>query len=236
MSAIAWVRNALIFGGIAVGGAFAIRAATAPAEVADDDISKLAPPVVLNTARPPASTMSQLGKPVSLESPFGRTEITGIATFRVSPDPLSDIGINRDFDGAIDLKPAQMVSDLPAKKAAEEVAPREDAEPAPAKAVSGINLDDLPKDAREHADNGKSALDSGNALLIDGLEIVRSVATTAKRAEGNQMLADAARFFEQARDHFREALLRAPNHPGVLELIQEAKANLFTARKHGTTR
>lgn len=236
MSAIGWVRNGLIFAGIGIGGALAIRAATAPAPTPENQGPQAGAPVVLNTARPADAPVARLGKPVSLESPFGRTEITGIPTFRLSPDPLNDLGVNREYDGSIDLSPVKMETDLPPAKAPDEVQPREDVEPAPVAPSRSVSLDDLPKDARQHADAGKADLDQGNQLLIDGLSMVRGGGDARQRQEGNLKLADAARFFESARDHFREALLRAPNHPGVLELVQEAKANLFTARKHGTVR
>lgn len=234
MSAIGWVRNGLIFAGLGMGGFLAVRAAARPAQALDGADAPQSAPVVLNTARPAESPVAMLAKPISLESPFGRTEITGIATFRVSPDPLSDLGVNRDFDGNIDLPPPKGASDLPPAKAADEVVPGNDDQPVPVRPLNGFGLDDLPKEAREFADLGRAALEEGNKLLTEGLDKVRGGGRNAQ--EGNRILGEAARQFEAARDHFRDALARVPNHAGVIDLIQQAKANLFTARKHATSR
>lgn len=234
MSAIGLVRNVLIFGGMVIGGFLCVRAAMQPAQTAPEGGPEAGAPVVLNTARPADAPIAQLGKPISLESPFGRTEVTGIATFRVSPDPLSELGVDRQYDGAIDLKPPELTPDLPPQKAADEVVPRDDDDPAPLELPGNISLDDLPKDARAAADAGKADLEKGNRLLVDGLALVRGSGGARNAREGNLLLADAARCFESARDNFRIALSYSPNHSGVLELMQEAKANLFTARKHST--
>lgn len=234
MSAMGWVRNGLIFAGLGMGAFFAIRAASRPAESEAGPALEPTVPVVLNTARPAEPPLAMLARPVSLESPMGRSEITGILTLRVSPDPLSDLGVNRDFDGNIDLPPPRVVADLPAAKAADETVPGSDDAPVPAPTAVAQGLDDLPKEARDLADQGKAALDQGNRLLAEGLRMVRGGGRDAR--DGNRLLADAARHFESARDSFRDALARVPNHPGLIELIQEAKANLFTARKHGNVR
>lgn len=237
MSAIGWVRNAMIFGGIAVGGFVAVRAAMEAPPPVDAGAAGDVVPVLLNTARPVDTPLMRLAKPISLESAFGRTELTGMPTFRVSPDPLHDLGINRDYDGNIELRPERIAPDLPEKKASDEVTAKELDEPLPPRPVAaGTNLDDLPRDARGFADQGKTALDQATTLLVDGLDMVRGAGDARRRELGNQKLAEAARLFETARDHLREALLRAPNHPGVLDLLQEAKAGLFAARKHGNIR
>ncbi len=235
MSAIGWVRNGLIFAGMAAGGAVAIAAAAKAPESADNG-PVAATPVVLNTARPLELPLAQLGKPVSLDSAFGRTEVTGIATFRVPADPLGELGVNREFDGNLDLEPPKTATDLPPQKAADEFIPGEEPKAGTPTTKVAVSLADLPKEAKESAEAGKAALEEGNRLLQEGINLVRGVGVQRDLNEGDRLLAEAARQFEAARDHLREALIRAPNHPGLLDMMQEAKANLFNARKISTGR
>lgn len=236
MSAITWVRNTLILGGIAAGALIAVHAAVKRPE-GGPEVQRAEPqvPVILNTARTQPGPVVQLGRPLSLESAMGRSELTGREVLRVPADPLFELDIVRDHDSAPGRIPPLPAIERQPRKADDEFSPGDD--PAvPAQARGGEALAGLPIAARESAESGLKELEAGNQLMHDGLAILRGQKAGETLDDVDKKLSAARRHFETARNQFREALGFAPEHSGLLDLIQEAKTNLYTCSKHGRSR
>jgi hypothetical protein len=227
MAAIAWVRNGLIFAGIAAGGILAVSGAIAgKEETAEHEQEPVAAtPILLNVARPPELGTTPLGNPLSLESPFGRSELTGIP---VPPDPLEELDFDRAWDYSSTIKVPLPPADLPPEPATDEVAePKHDA----ASLEEEPELDDLPSEARQRADAALASLRSGTKLLKEGMREFRLPGDEGR--EGSRKVKEAADLLRDARDKLESALKLAPQHPELLRLMQEAKANLYICMKHG---
>jgi hypothetical protein len=230
MQSIALVRNALIFAGVVVGGILAVMGAiSGNEESAESDPEQVAAtPILLNVARPPELGSTPLGNPLSLESPFGRSELTGIAVKRVPADPLEELDFDRQWDHSSTMKVPLPPADLPPEPATDEVAePKRDE----ASLEEDPELDDLPAEARQRADAALVSLRSGSKLLKEGMREFRLPGEEGR--EGSRKVKEAADLLRDARDKLESALKLAPQHPELLRLMQEAKANLYICLKHG---
>lgn len=232
MNIWAWLRNGLIFAGIAAGGVLAVVQVVGAAGGQDADEGEeevVAQPVVLNTARPPELGKTPLSRPVSLESGFGRSELTGMPVSKVPENPLDEIPIDRRWDVNLALKPPRPPSDLPPARATDEVVQID--EPEEASARESFRFQNLPPEARSIADNALVSLKEGTATLKKGMSQFRRPGQEGK--EGQQMIREAAELLRDARDKLSSALELAPQDPELLRLMQEAKANLYICIKHG---
>jgi hypothetical protein len=230
MQAIALVRNALIVAGVAVGGILAVSGAIGGEEEPTEQGQQqaTATPILLNVARPPELGSTPLGNPLSLESPFGRSELTGIPVKRVPADPLEELDFDRSWDHSSTIKVPLPPADLPPEPATDEVAePKHDA----ASLEDEPELDDLPAEARQRADAALVSLRSGTKLLKEGMREFRLPGDEGR--EGSRKVKEAADLLRDARDKLESALKLAPQHPELLRLMQEAKANLYICMKHG---
>jgi hypothetical protein len=230
MQAIALVRNALIVAGVAVGGILAVSGAIGSEEEPTEQGQQqaAATPILLNVARPPELGSTPLGNPLSLESPFGRSELTGIPVKRVPADPLEELDFDRSWDHSSTIKVPLPPADLPPEPATDEVAePKHDA----ASLEDEPELDDLPAEARQRADAALVSLRSGTKLLKEGMREFRLPGDEGR--EGSRKVKEAADLLRDARDKLESALKLAPQHPELLRLMQEAKANLYICMKHG---
>jgi hypothetical protein len=230
MQAIALVRNALIVAGVAVGGILAVSGAIGGEEETTEQGQQqaTATPILLNVARPPELGSTPLGNPLSLESPFGRSELTGIPVKRVPADPLEELDFDRSWDHSSTIKVPLPPADLPPEPATDEVAePKHDA----ASLEDEPELDDLPAEARQRADAALVSLRSGTKLLKEGMREFRLPGDEGR--EGSRKVKEAADLLRDARDKLESALKLAPQHPELLRLMQEAKANLYICMKHG---
>ncbi|MCA8913722.1 MAG: hypothetical protein KDB82_18705 [Planctomycetes bacterium] len=230
MQAVSILRNGLIFAGLAVGGALAILGAVqrddSGEQGGDDTVAEA--PIVLNTAKPPDLGKTPLAKPISLESPFGRSELTGLPVNHVPDNPLEELDFDRRWDVSLALKPPKPPSDLPPEKATDEVL---EPEPAESSIEGNVHLDDLPNEARSHADAALINLRDGTRLLKEGMIEMRRPGQEG--FEGAKKVRDAADLLRDARDKLEEALKFAPQHAELLRLMQEVKANLYICLKHG---
>lgn len=227
MALAVMLRNLLIVGGVAGGVALTVRGAIAELPAADHAGQAAPQPVTLNTARPPALPPAPLQNPLSLESVYGRGELTGQAVRRVPADPLEEVNLDRRWDVTLELPPPRVDNDLPAAKAGDEVA-----EPvATGASQDEFDLSDLPEAAKAAAASGQDCLRQGMTLLRDGREMVQRMGSDNDRREGQKKLEDATQMLEDARDHFRRALQLAPNHAALLALLQEAKAGIYSVTK-----
>ena len=229
MHPVAIIRNVLIFAGIAGGAALAILAAVSGPDPAEEQQQQVADsPIVLNTAKPPELGKTPLNKPISLESGFGRSELTGEEVLRVPENPLDELIFDRRWDISISLTPPAPPTDLPPAKASDEVG-----EPAAedASLKDDYHLADLPNEARTYADEAVTALKKGTNLLKEGMKESRMPGQAGR--EGRKKVADAADFLRDARDKLTKALQLSPNHAELLHLMQETKANLYICLKHG---
>jgi hypothetical protein len=228
MQPIALIRNALIFAGIAAGGFLAISATIrSNAPPPDETESTVASPIMLNTGRPPDLGSVPLSRPISLESSFGRSELTGEEVSRVPENPLEELTFNRSWDVSLVLSPPKPPTDLPPEKATDEVGEPEQEDTSLKK---DLHLADLPNEAKRHAEAALADLQEGTRLLKTGLQESRKPGQEGR--EGREKMASAADFLRDARDKLTKALQLAPNHPELLRLMQEAKANLYICLKH----
>ena len=229
MHPVALVRNVLIFAGIAGGGALAIMGAVSSDEAEQQSSQQVADqPIVLNTAKPPDLGTTPLAKPISLESGFGRSELTGEEVLRVPDNPLDELLFDRRWDIQLALTPPKPPTDLPPEKASDEVG-EPDHEDSSIK--DDFYLSDLPNDARKHADEAIADLKEGTRFLKEGMRESRLPGQEGK--DGRAKVATAADFLRDARDSLTKALQLSPNHPELLHLMQETKANLYICIKHG---
>ena len=218
------LRNVLIFAGLGAGGFLGIRAAIATHEPKTPEARQTAnqSPIVLNTASPPIPRLVQLRKPLALDSSFGRMELTGEKVTHIPRNPLHALSYTREWDVALVLAPPKPPVDLPPAPPEDEVR-----EPKPADIPESAfrDLSDLPRRAQTFAQAGIKA-------LTEGIRIYREAMTQRIRyRERGELLADAARYFRDARDSLLEALEFSPDHRVLLRLIQETKANLYAANK-----
>jgi hypothetical protein len=230
MQPIALVRNALIFAGVAVGGILAVSGAMSGGEESAESAAEqtAATPILLNVARPPELGSTPMGNPLSLESPFGRSELTGITIKRVPANPLDELDFDRQWDQSSVAKVPLPPADLPPEPATDEVAePKRD----DASLEEEPELDDLPAEARQRADAALVSLRSGTKLLKEGMHEFRLPGEEGR--EGSRKVKEAADLLRDARDKLESALKLAPQHPELLRLMQEAKANLYICLKHG---
>ncbi|MCC7509801.1 MAG: hypothetical protein IT464_10535 [Planctomycetes bacterium] len=229
------LRNVFIFSGIAAGGAMAIWGAARPIEGADEiAVAQNASPIVLNTARPPDRPLIPLAKPISLEKGFGRTELTGIPTRVVPPNALDELNLDRRWDGLPTREPDAEVktplpsSELPPPKATDEVSePTSD----DAALQDEYHFNDLPAEARARALEGLKSLKEGTELLKEGDREFRQPGETGM--EGRRKIREAAKILRVAKDKLEAALRIVPDNRDLLELVRDAKANLYTCMKHG---
>lgn len=229
MHPVAIVRNALIFAGLAGGAVFAISAAIATKPETEDGQQQAAiSPIVLNTARPPDLGQTPLNKPISLESGFGRTELTGEEVMRVPENPLDELIFDRRWDISLRLTPPKPPTDLPPEPASDEVG---EPEPLDTPVKDEYHLGDLPNAARQHADAAIADYKEGTKLLKEGMRESRLPGQEGR--DGREKVATAADLLRDARDNLTKALELAPNHPELLHLMQETKANLYICLKHG---
>jgi len=236
MSSVIWIRNTLILAGIGAGALIAVQSAlkTPPAPPqAPADASRA---VILNTARAAPAPVAMLARPLSLDSAFGRSELGGVRVFGAPADPLFELDIERRYDRIVlGLPPMPSVDGRPIR-AEDEVIAGEDERPARPARVSDERLADLPQGARQSADSGRVELQEGNKLMHEGLAILRGDKEGTTLDEPDRLLSRAARHFEAARDQLRAALAFAPEHRALLEMLQEAKTNLYTCMKHSRKR
>lgn len=230
MQPIALIRNGLIFAGIAVGGLLAVTGAIASTEEARAAETEhvAASPILLNVAKPPDLGSTPLSGPLSLESPFGRSELTGQPVRRVPQNPLEELDFDRSWDHVSAARVALPPADLPPEPATDEVAePKRDET-----SLEGEpDLDDLSPQARQRADAAVVSLRSGTKLLKEGMNEFRQTGEAGR--EGSRKIREAADLLRDARDKLESALKLAPQHPELLRLMQEAKANLYICLKHG---
>jgi hypothetical protein len=230
MQPVAWIRNALIFAGLAAGGAFAIVQAVSSGPEESQPAGQVAEasPIMLNTAKPPAQAKTPLNKPLSLESAFGRSELTGLPVSHVPDNPLDELDFDRRWDVSMALRPPKPPADLPPERASDEVVePQTD--------DNSLNTDpelaDLPNEAKQRAEAALVSLRDGTKLLKEGMNEFRRPGEEG--VEGSRKVRKAADLLRDARDKLENALKLAPQHPELLRLMQEAKANLYICLKHG---
>jgi hypothetical protein len=231
MQPVAWIRNGLIFAGIGVGGLLAITGAIASHEEAREAAETeqvAATPILLNVAKPPNLGSTPLSGPLSLESPFGRSELTGQPVKRVPQNPLEELDFDRSWDHLSAAKVPLPPADLPPEPATDEVAePKRDE----TSLEEDPDLADLSPEARQRADAALVSLRSGSKLLKEGMNEFRQTGEAGR--EGSRKIREAADLLRDARDKLTSALALAPQHPELLRLMQEAKANLYICLKHG---
>lgn len=230
MHSVALVRNVLIFAGIAGGGVLAIMGAVNSSEQAEQENNQPVAdsPIVLNTARPPELGKTPLNKPVSLESGFGRSELTGEEVLRVPENPLEELIFDRRWDISLRLTPPKPPTDLPPEAAPDEVG---EPEPDEAPVKDNYHLSDLPNEARKHADAAVADYKEGTRLLKEGMKESRKPGQEGRA--GREKVTASADLLRDARDSLTKALQLAPNHPELLHLMQQTKANLYICLKHG---
>ena len=227
---IALIRNGLIFAGVILGGVLAVVqvAASGPDEEQAGEETVAAPPIVLNTAKPPTIERTPLNSPLSLENAFGRTELTGLAVKRVPDNPLDELDFDRRWDVSLALRPPKPPADLPPERAKDEVAEPETNDTS---LEADLHLADLPGEAKQRAEDALVSLRKGTKLLKEGMREFRQPGEAG--AEGSRKVREAADLLRDARDKLESALKLAPQHAELLRLMQEAKANLYICMKHG---
>ncbi len=230
MSALAWLRNGLIFAGLAGGGTLAIIAAATPVATAENTEQVAGtPPITLNTARPRDLELVPFDKPLSLESGFGRGELTGTTIAVVgSLDPLADLPIDRRWDVNLQLEPPELAPDLPQVTAKDEVTEPERRDDS---LVGKFDLSGMPDEARQKGEQALDSLTKGTEMLKRGMHEFRQPGEPGK--EGRRKIKEAANLLREARDRLDAALKIVPNHPELVRMMQEAKANLYICMKHG---
>ncbi|MDH5642525.1 MAG: hypothetical protein OEY28_14650 [Nitrospira sp.] len=215
-----WIRNLLIFAGLAGGGWFAVSAAIEPSADKKDDKrtargeQRYAVIEVAGEATP-APDIIPIVRPLSIESAFGRSLLTGEEGGGDQGDPLEMLDIDRTWDVVLALP--EPVTDLRREipRASDEVEEREPV-------ASGRDLKDLPDKVRELAENAKE-------LIEEALTMMR--ASAPNRPEWNEVAAEAAGKLGEARDLLTKALDAVPEHRAMLDLMREAKAALYAANK-----
>jgi hypothetical protein len=223
------VRNGLIFLGIIAGGVLAllgfIREVDKPEEVAQKDEPA---PIQLQTARPVRPEVVPLSGPASLDSGFGRTELTGITTHSVSANPLRELAFDRRFEVVLDAPPPPPPADLPEARAPDEVL---EPEVGDSSLQEHDQLGTLSGEAAAHAEQGLVTLRAGTKMLKEGMNEFRLPGQEG--LDGRRKIRESADILRDARDHLYVALRHAPGDPDLLRLMQETKANLYAAMKHG---
>jgi hypothetical protein len=230
------IRNVLILGGIAGGVALGVHGGMQPvpqpagaATGADGTQVGQAPsPIVLNTATPPDVPRLPLSKPLSLESTFGRSELTGVKVSRVPSNPLNELSFERRWDVVLAMKPPKPGADVAPNAATDEVTEPKRSE---ATVEATYNFKGLPQDAQNRAQAGLKALRDGTDLLREGEQQFRNQGREG--LEGRQKIRDAALILRDAISNFEAALRAAPTNRDLLNLMQESKANLYFCMKHG---
>lgn len=230
MSTIGWIRNTMIFAGMGAGVLLAIRAGLAPVDVESPEKAAARTSVELATTRPQAAATANLEKPASLDSLFGRQLLTGLKGGEKPPgDPLRDLAIDRQYDDSIDTAAPKSIPDLPPRRAEDEVAPGEAGAPVSGTDVADDVLTDLPEDARQSAITGRTELEEGNKAFKTAIDTIKGVRKEESLDDADKLLNKAAKHFEKARDLFREALVYAPKHKGLLDLLRDALENIYAA-------
>jgi hypothetical protein len=223
------IRTVLILGGLAGGAALGYIGGSQPVpETATQQQAQAAAPVVLNTAAPLEAPHLPLSSPLSLESAFGRSELTGAQVDRVAANPLHELSFDRRWDVVLEMRPPKPGAELPPEPASDEVA---EPEPDTAAVEDTYDFKHLPADARARALEGLKALRDGTEVLRQGEQEFRR--RGSEGAEGRQKIRNAAVMLRDAITKFEVALRAAPNDRELLDLIQDAKANLYFCMKHG---
>lgn len=222
---IGWTRNALIGLGALAGAWIALSGllSRTPANGNGTEPATVAA-VQLNTAAPPTLPVIQLARPVALEQPFGRTLLTGTYVESVPRDPLETLEVDRRFDGAGLPASFRPPTDLPAAPASDEV--REEPKHPGAQAPSVPQDDEfahLPQEVRERVTTARNLYTRARALMSEVAPIHRD--WSSKQGQ-------AADLLKQARDEVTLALRGAPGERVLLDLMQEIKADLYSANKH----
>ena len=231
MQPIAIIRNGLIFLGIIVGGALAIGQAVSGGDDeggGDGQTTVAASPILLNTAKPAETARTPLAKPLSLESAFGRSELTGLPINHVPSNPLEELDFDRRWDVSLAMRPPKPPADLPPERAKDEVVEPETDDTS---LQSDVELADLPNEARQRAEAALISLRDGSKLLKEGMNEFRRPGEAGQ--EGRRKVRESADLLRDARDKLESALKLAPQHPELLRLMQEVKANLYICLKHG---
>jgi hypothetical protein len=190
--------------------------------------AQAAAPVVLNTAAPLEAPHVPIASPLSLESAFGRSELTGTQVDRVAANPLHELGFDRRWDVVLEMRPPKPGAELPPQPATDEVI---EPEPDTTAGSDTYDFQNLPADARARASEGLKALRDGTELLRQGEQEFRKRGQDG--VEGRRKIREAAVMLREAIKKFEVALRAAPTNRELLDLIQEAKANLYFCMKHG---
>jgi hypothetical protein len=223
------VRNIFLALGVIAGGllAFAGLVREVEAPEAEPEVAP-ADPVRLRTARPPRQAYVPLANPASLDGAFGRSELTGVQTRSVPMDPLASLTFERRWDAVLDAPPVDPATELNVPRAGDEVIEPEISEALPR---AEPLLRSLTGEARDRAEEGLASAHRGTELLKEGMQQFRSPGQAG--LEGRQKIRDAADLLRDARDKFDAALRLAPDNRELWRVIQETKANLYAAMKHG---
>jgi hypothetical protein len=223
------IRNILLAIGVIAGGLLAFAGFVREVE-APEQAEQPAPadPVKLRTARPPRQTHVPVGNPASLDGAFGRSEITGVQTRSVPLDPLHSLAFERRWDAVLDAPPVDPATGLNVPRAADEVLEPEISEALP---QAEPLLRTLTGEARMRAEEGLASMHRGTELLKEGMQQFRRPGQAG--LDGRQKIRDAADLLRDARDKFDAALRLAPDNRALWRVIQETKANLYAAMKHG---
>lgn len=222
---ISWTRNTLIVLGALAGAWISLSGllSRGPASGNGPEPATVAA-VQLNTAAPPALPVIQLARPVALEQPFGRTLLTGAYVETVPRDPLETLDIDRRYDGAGLPASFRPPTDLPVAPASDEVReePRHPGTQAPS-----LPQDDefahLPQDVRERVSSARGLYARARALMSE---------VAPNHRDWSSKQGQAADLLKQARDEMTLALRGAPGERVLLDLMQEIKADLYSANKH----
>jgi hypothetical protein len=222
------IQAGLILSGLAAGVLLGVTGGMQPVAQARQQTAAAPVPVELNTVAPPPAARTPLDKPVSLESAFGRSELSGNRVTRVPPSPLWELGFDRRWDVVLEMKPPRPGADLPPEPAPDEL---QEPESGLADLKAEYEFSNLPPEAQTRALSGVKDLREGTALLKEGERSFRR--DDREGMQGRQKMKDAAVLFRSAVEKFEFALRTAPQDRELLDLIQEAKANLYFCMKHG---
>ncbi len=223
---IAMARNAIIALGAAVATLMLLSGVLGRAEnqqAAQQCGAKAAAPVMLNTAKPPVAPALRLGRPVSIEQPFGRTMLTGVYVESVPRDPLDSLAIERAYDGGGVPTAFRPPADLPPQAASDEVKeePKHPGQLPPT--VDEDEFSALGSEVREHVTAAQGFHRQARQLMS---------AVEPNHPKWSEKQGQAAALLIKARDEVTEALRLAADVPALLDLMQEIKADLYSANKH----
>lgn len=213
------IRESLIFAGLAAGGALAVLGALdgRPGEPPEGTSAEPAAPCLLPALGGSQVASVDLRKPVSIETAFGRSLLTGTYVESVEADPIDALGIDGMWDPLNMDRSAR--ADLPEKAAPDAVEDPQDLIP---EGPDEADLETLSGSAAEIASRAETLLDEGLAL---------EKSTSRDRADWNETMTRAAKLYEEARDLLQRALEDDPENPVLLDLMRVAKAALYGARK-----